>query len=494
MMALLLAVGLATAGVVTQRIVEHHLASQLDDQLARTLSNRTALREMTGEASTPTDYVIMLRLEDSAAATVGSVSWPSTTERYGDPAFAFALADAPLGRPFTVSVRGGSEPTSWRVLAESMPVARRNNFLVPAPESEGRGGENSGRERGRGSNRQGGSGSAQDGAGQSSAGQDGIVAVALPVAGLTATTATLSRTLWITGLAIVTAGGLAAFFLVKRSLRPLRGIESTAAAIAAGDLSQRVPNAPPSTEVGSLSASLNTMLSQVETSFTAREASEQRMRRFVADASHDLRTPLAAVRGYAELYRIGAVPEAEVGATMERIEQSAQRMGTLVEELLALARFDESRPLVREPVDLTAMATEAAQDLRALDPTRTVTVAGADEPVIIQGDPDLLRQVFTNLIANVARHTPAGTPAEIVMHPGEFDVVDHGPGLPLEQRERIFERFYRTDSSRTRAGADSGGSGLGLAIVDAIVKAHHGTVSANNTPDGGLTIHVSLPT
>jgi len=310
------------------------------------------------------------------------------------------------------------------------------------------------------------------------------------------------------GLGIVLLGGLTAWVLVERSLRSLRSVEHTAAKIAAGDLTLRVPEAPPGTEMGSLAASLNAMLTQIERAFAAQEASEVRMRQFVSDASHELRTPVATIRGYGELYRMGALDTTDkVDDTLFRIEDAARRMGALVNDLLVLARLDEGRPVAREDVDLVALARDSVQDLHALDPTREVAVVplnaadtdGQQVPstLVVEGDGDRLRQVVTNLIGNVARHTPAGTPAEIAlgMRPDDgvavLEVRDHGPGLTEEQGRRIFERFYRADSSRTR---ESGGSGLGMAIVAAIVGTHGGHVEVAPTEGGGLTVRVTLPT
>jgi two-component system OmpR family sensor kinase len=262
--------------------------------------------------------------------------------------------------------------------------------------------------------------------------------------------------------------------------------------------------------MGSLATSLNAMLTQIERAFAAQEASEVRMRQFVSDASHELRTPVATIRGYGELYRMGALDTTDkVDDTMLRIEDAARRMGTLVNDLLVLARLDEGRPVAREDVDLVALARDSVQDLHALDPTREVVLvpllaeAAPDDPagqvpdtLVVEGDSDRLRQVVTNLIGNVARHTPAGTPAEIALGIRQADGVavlevrDHGPGLTEEQGKRIFERFYRADSSRTR---ESGGSGLGMAIVAAIAGAHGGHVEVSDTPGGGLTVQVALP-
>jgi two-component system, OmpR family, sensor kinase len=328
--------------------------------------------------------------------------------------------------------------------------------------------------------------------------------------GMDKTVSILIRTLSLSGLGIVMLGGLTAWVLVERSLRSLRSVEHTAAQIAAGDLTQRVPEAPAGTEMGSLAASLNAMLTQIERAFAAQEASEVRMRQFVSDASHELRTPVATIRGYGELYRMGALDSTEkVDDTMLRIEDAARRMGTLVNDLLVLARLDEGRPIARADVDLVALARDSVQDLHALDPTREVALvpldadAAPDDPagqvpdtLVVEGDSDRLRQVVTNLIGNVARHTPAGTPAEVALGVRKDDGVavlevrDHGPGLSVEQGRRIFERFYRADSSRTR---ESGGSGLGMAIVAAIVGTHGGHVEVTPTDGGGLTVQVTLP-
>ena len=304
-------------------------------------------------------------------------------------------------------------------------------------------------------------------------------------------------------LALVVIGG-AGSLVVRRSLRPLVEVETTAEAIAAGDLSHRVPSSDPRTEVGSLSASFNTMLDKVEEAFAAQaeseaeaRASEGRMRRFVGDASHELRTPLTSIRGFAELYRSGALPSGpDVDRAMSRIEGEAARMGLLVEDLLLLARLDQQRPLEAVPVDLLQIASDAVQDARAVDPTRTVDleVVAAGPAPEVQGDPARLRQVLGNLTGNALTHTPAGTPLQLRVSTSAdeavVEVVDHGPGIAAEDRSHVFERFFRADVSRTRA---SGGSGLGLSIVQALVHAHGGTVSVAETPGGGATFRVALP-
>ncbi|MBL8932150.1 MAG: HAMP domain-containing histidine kinase [Kineosporiaceae bacterium] len=321
------------------------------------------------------------------------------------------------------------------------------------------------------------------------------------------------------GAAVLITCAVLGWFAIRRAFRPLREMEVTAAAIAAGDLSRRIPEHAPGTEVGRLTASLNGMLTQIEDAFRAREASEARTRRFAADASHELRTPLASVRGFAELYRQGAVPPDEVPRTMRRIEDEATRMGRLVEDLLLLARLDEQRPGRSEPVDLAVLAGDAVHDVRGLDADRTVRLIGLHDPTSpagngtgtgpqpapVLGDEDRLRQVVANLLANAVRHTPEGSPIEVAVGTvgsgptaqSVLEVRDHGPGLTPEQSERVFERFYRADPSRTRSAqrgsGRTAGSGLGLSIVDAVVNSHHGAVAVRETPGGGATFTVSLP-
>jgi len=338
--------------------------------------------------------------------------------------------------------------------------------------------------------------------------------VAVVAAPLSEVDATVDRVrVLIVGLGgiVVLVCALLGWLAIKRSFQPLVEVEETAAAIAAGDLSRRIPERPASTEVGRLTGSLNGMLTQIETAFRAREASEGRTRRFAADASHELRTPLASIRGFAELYRQGAVPAEDVPRTMRRIEDEATRMGGLVEDLLMLARLDERRPAQAEPVDLAVLAGDAVHDVRGLDPERPVRLTGLQPgsgpvPAVVVGDEGGLRQVVTNLVANAVRHTPAGTPVEVAVgvetppqstpdpnHRGcaVLEVRDHGPGLPPEEAGKIFQRFYRVDSSRRRG--TGGGSGLGLSIVSAVTTAHGGSVDVRTTPGGGATFRVALP-
>jgi signal transduction histidine kinase len=293
--------------------------------------------------------------------------------------------------------------------------------------------------------------------------------------------------------------------IVRASLRSLVNIEHTAEAIAAGDLSRRVPEVDPRTEVGGLGNALNGMLSQIEMAFraqseseaTARE-SEERMRRFVADASHELRTPLSVIRGFAEYYRQrDDVERAELDRLISRVEDEAVRMGVLVDDLLLLARLDQQRPLARRPADLLALAADAVQDARVLDPGREITLSvRGGSAFIVTGDDVRLRQIIGNLVNNALQHTPAGTPVEVVMGSGRLrdapaavlEVVDSGPGMSPEAAERVFERFYRADPARSR-----GGTGLGLSIVAGLVAAHGGTVEVETTPGAGATFRVVLP-
>ena len=322
----------------------------------------------------------------------------------------------------------------------------------------------------------------------------GITVVALP---LTDVDQTLSRLLLVEGLVI--AGVLAALailslFLVRLGLRPLDRIAATADAIAGGDLSHRVSPATERTEVGRLGLALNAMLGRLERAFAARQASEDRLRTFLADASHELRTPLASIRGYAELFRIGAAREpGDTEKAMTRIEQEAARMGVLVEDLLTLARLDELREPVRARVDLAALARDAVDDARAIAPDRSIdiTVTG---PAVLDADAHQLRQVLANLLRNALVHTPAGTPVDVsVQRAGDevrLEVRDHGPGLPTSDTGVLFERFWRAEAGR---GRGKGGAGLGLAIVAGIVGAHHGRVEAGNAPGGGARFTVHLP-
>lgn len=364
---------------------------------------------------------------------------------------------------------------------------------------------------------------------------------------------TLTHYCVVVGIAVVLLGGSLATLIIQHTMTPLKRMEKTAAKIAAGDLSQRIPPAPENTEVGSLAASLNTMLARIELSFHEQEETTDKMKRFVSDASHELRTPLAAIHGYAELYKMqrdmpGALDRAD--ESIEHIERSSQRMTVLVEDLLSLARLDEGRGIdVTGTVKLSSLVTDAVDDLHALDPERAIgrmqvalepsqdlnhpaalnLVEGDWPTIILPGDASRLRQVVTNIVGNIHRYTPIDSSAEVALGvmPAAIDprqlsglpvtdasmrrfveaaevgasmntgyryavlrFVDHGPGVPDESRSKIFERFYTADPSRAR---EKGGTGLGMAIAQSVVKAHHGFICATATDGGGLTFTVVLP-
>lgn len=321
---------------------------------------------------------------------------------------------------------------------------------------------------------------------------------------LSATIATLHQLLVIellvTGGALVVALALG-WWLVRVALRPLVIMETTAGRIADGVLEARVPGDDRRTEVGQLARSLNVMLSRIQRAFAERDAteaelrsSEERLRRFVADASHELRTPLAAVSAYAELFTRGASEHpADLERVMKGIRSESARMTELVDDLLLLARLDEGRPLEREPVDLVELLADSIHAANLVGPAWPVTL-NATTPVEVTGDRARLRQVFDNLIANIRAHTPEGTTATISVKPERneavIDVIDQGPGIDPSQWDRVFERFYRTDTSRARS---TGGTGLGLSIVWAIVRAHGGHVEGGPGPGGGARFSVRLP-
>lgn len=381
----------------------------------------------------------------------------------------------------------------------------------------------------------------------------GVVFIGLSLSDQIDTSNTLTRFCAMVGIAVVLIGAILGTIVVQSTLAPLKRIEKTAAKIAAGDLSQRVSDLPENTEVGSLSMSLNTMLTRIEESFHAQEETTEKMKRFVSDASHELRTPLAAIHGYAELYKMqrdmpGALERAD--ESIEHIEASSARMTVLVEDLLSLARLDEGRGIdITQQVKLTSVVNDAADDLHALDPDRGITCgqvvlqAGSDmehpsrlafQPgtmpdITLTGDASRLRQVVTNIVGNIHRYTPADSPVEVSMgvlpasispeslsrmpsneqslhhfieaiEVGQsmqvgmnYAIVrfsDHGPGVPADARSKIFERFYTADPSRAR---QKGGTGLGMAIAQSVVKAHHGFICASGSDGTGLTLTVVLP-
>ena len=457
---------LAATGYGVQAVLRGYLVGQINDQLKATYrvatnDDRLLNGILTGRSG-PTTFAIQLYVPSRPEATSSSSPRPDVAA----PAFTsvdVTTADQLNGDPITI--HGSDGGGDWRavVVPVNLKDPRNPGAFVPA-----------------------------------------TVTLALPLEGVDQAVRQLRLVTLLIGGIVIVVCALLGWLAIRRSFQPLVEVEETAAAIAAGDLSRRIPPHPETTEVGRLTRSLNGMLTQIETAFRAREASESRTRRFAADASHELRTPLASIRGYAELYRQGAVPQDDVPRTMRRIEEEATRMGALVEDLLMLARLDERRPAKAEPVDLAVLAGDAVHDVRGLAPDRSVRLVGLDDadgrargpvPAVVVGDEGSLRQVVTNLVANAVRHTPAGSPVEVAVGVDAgravLEVRDHGPGLPPEEAERVFERFYRTDSSRRRG--NGGGSGLGLSIVAAVTAAHGGSVDVRPTPGGGATFRLALP-
>ena len=324
------------------------------------------------------------------------------------------------------------------------------------------------------------------------------VVIAIPLTEVRQTLRRLVVVAVLVTVAVIAAMAVLASSIVRRGLRPLERIEQTAGAIAAGDLSRRVEDDDTRTEVGRLGGALNVMLGRIERSMDEQRASEEALRRFLADASHELRTPLTSIRGYAELFRRGAGDDpADTTLAMRRIEQESARMGVLVDDLLFLARSGRGRPIAREPFDLARVTADAAQDSRAVDPSREI---GLDVPgsLVMVGDESRIRQVLANLLSNALTHTPEGSPiqvrASVAGGWAELAIADHGPGLAPHESAHVFEAFYRADPARGRtADALGAGTGLGLAIVAAIAEAHGGSASVTSDLGSGATFTVRLP-
>ncbi|MFE9429069.1 sensor histidine kinase [Kitasatospora sp. NPDC006697] len=478
---LLVATGLVVSDVVVLGTVRSQMTSRLDQQLERVgtpLSHRSGQRPSVGPTVSPwatDDFVAgkrsgnlaglpslfevrMLGADGHLLREMRQPMAPSDPVMQL-PKFTADQLTSHVGKAFDVPGTGGGEP--WRVLI--LPVQRTS---PPGPNSSA------------------------------------YVAIGASLDEVNSTMEKLrAGFLAIGGAVLVLIGGLGAL-AVRAGLRPLRRIEHRTELIAGGELSHRMPEPSSATEVGRLSLALNGMLDQIESAFAAQAASEARMRRFVADASHELRTPLAGIRGFAELYRMGALrSESDVKRTMDRIESEAVRMGGLVEDLLTLARLDEERPLDLAPMDLRTLAADALHDLTALDPTCPVALTGpggtgAPGAAPVLGDEARLRQVVTNLVGNAVKHTPPGTPVRIGvgLRPGGvcvLEVADSGPGLTRDQAERVFERFYRVDASRSRQ--DGGGAGLGLAIAAALAEAHDGELELESEVGAGAVFRLLLP-
>ena len=325
---------------------------------------------------------------------------------------------------------------------------------------------------------------------------EGTVVISVALDSVDKTVAGLRGIFILISFIVLISIAIVARSLIKLTLKPLNQIEKTAAAIAEGDLSARLPEVNSRTEVGRLTGSLNTMLSRIEESFTIRTESENKLRRFVADASHELRTPLTAIRGFAELHRQGAVVgEEKTKELVSRIEKESIRMSSLVEDLLLLARLDQSRELTFDPVDINHLVKEAVASAQAAGPGYEITVSSTNDEVFVLGDSMRIHQAIANLLANARTHTPVGTKIAVNISQGDLEtkisISDNGPGLSEEDQKRVFERFFRADPSRVRVGGE--GSGLGLAIVDAVMKAHGGRVEVNSKIGAGATFMIIFP-
>ncbi|WP_328601087.1 sensor histidine kinase [Actinomadura physcomitrii] len=466
-MLVLVTLGMTVMSAAGASVLRQYLVGRADDQLRSSVGR--VMIQVTEQVQGHYDINVRVPSEMYAqirAANGRLLGQNLAVGERGYPKFPSDLSGR-IDRPFTVSGTGGSS-AKWRVLAEPIP------------------------------------------------GTGATVLIAVSMAEIQRTVNRLVAIDVIVGLLVLAVLVVLGVWVVRASLRPLAEVEETAGAIAAGDLSRRVPEADPRTEMGRLGRSLNAMLAQIEAAFGARaeseaaarrseetaRRSEERMRRFVADASHELRTPLTAIRGFAEFYRQGAArtPE-EIGRMIGRIEETAGRMGLLVEDLLLLARLDRQRPIERRPVDLLAVAADSVQEARVVAPDRRIELSVEGGLAYqVRGDEPRLRQVLGNLLTNAVAHTPAGTPVEVRLAPGTLrgapaaalEVADEGPGLSPDQAERVFERFYRADASRSRENGRTG-TGLGLAIVAALVAAHEGSVEVDSAPGEGATFRVLLP-
>lgn len=456
---LILSVGFTLAATALLGILQAHLVGQVDRELEES-ARRTAVSTAEAllnsrEPNIPSNYYFHFKTVDGSE---NSLITPESADRFGVPVTGELL---PMGvypqgamtRP--VKVPSTKDGSSWRAVA--VPISVNNQPY-------------------------------------------GVVTIALPLTDTDETLVNTAQYFLLLGILITVVGATTSYYMVRLALRPLKRIETVAKQISVENVSQRIDPEPETSEIGSLTTSLNRMLARIEQSFMERDATQAKVRRFVSDASHELRTPLAAIRGYAELYRMGGVPESGTKDVMNRIESEATRMGTLVEDLLTLARLDEKRELNVERVDLMELIRNASFDLRALDSSRVVQVLslndGEDAPehFYAMADRDQMTQVFTNIIGNIVRYTPNGTPVEFAVGKTEgtliVEVRDHGPGISASDQEKVFARFYRTDVSRSR---ESGGSGLGLAIVASIMALHSGKASLMRTEGGGLTVKLRLP-
>jgi two-component system OmpR family sensor kinase len=451
--AILVAVTSLATGLLGTTLLRGYLLQRADAQLVRFAHVASGVLSRShppappggGQPGLPTEFLVEIVSPD------GHIHVAGNSVSHG---FALTLSPAELGAgpaPFTVVA--GSPAHSWRVVVQ--PLSGEQHAVI-----------------------------------------------ALSLTDLYSTVQRLEVADALAGIVAVALLALIGMPLVRTSLGPLRRIEATAAAIAAGDLSQRIDHPSSRTEAGRLASALNSMLSRIEAAYQAREAgevralaSEERMRQFVADASHELRTPLTSLRGLAEyaLQQGGDASPAELLRLMALVQREATRMGLLVEDLLMLAQFDLDRPLRQRPVDLASIAAEAVRAGRLVQADRPITLS-APEPVVAWADDGRVRQVLDNLIGNALQHTPRGSPITVTVTgaagSGHITVADRGPGLTAEQASRVFERFYRTDQARTRA---RGGTGLGLSIAAAIVASHGGDITVDTAPGRGAAFHVTVP-
>jgi two-component system, OmpR family, sensor kinase len=501
----LVAIALVVISFTGVYILRNYMIGNADDALqsqaeTRTVGHAIASYELSGQAATgpglavwwvsggqPQQIVVPTVTGPGPGGGMGGLTSPQLqTESSPDLSGVASWLLAHPGQPITVGAQSGNG--RWRVMSEQIQLQNGDGTTTTA-----------------------------------------TAIVATDVSYIFTTIADLVRVDLIVSIVVIIVLAIVGIAVVRSNLRPLDDIEETAEDIAAGHLDRRVPDRDPRTEVGRLGRSINAMLTQIESAFHDRTESEEaavqseeRMRRFIADASHELRTPLTAIRGFAEYYRQrggvaapgagtrGSLSPEDLNRIMQRVESEAARMGVLVEDLLLLARMDQQRPLERRPVDLLVLAADSVQDARMIAPGRpvrlTVEPGGA---FLVLGDEVRLRQVVGNLMSNALTHTPDGTPIDVRLgsgfisgpapHPGDpapsipaavLEVADRGPGLTPDQARRVFERFYRADQARNRK---SGGSGLGLAIVSALVAAHGGTATVDSAPGQGATFRIALP-
>ena len=461
-LAVLFTVGLAVYGWGTYQAFARTEVDRVDDQLvqlvpiaARELFEQAEF-EQTPSSTAPFDDGGRDGDRDQPTLVVAPGTYAELRTAAGDVAAVRQDTDAsvqplvaevtpPAGERLLTTVAGSDDDSRWRVLAESL-------------------------------------------------GQDApTVVVAIPLSEVAESLQRLVTIELLAALALLGVLGLGAWLLLRRGLQPLEEIAGTAGSISAGaDLDTRVPHADEHSEVGQLATAINGMLDDLQEAFREREATEARLRRFLADASHELRTPLTSIRGFAELFRLGAdSPDADLPTIMRRIEQESDRMGVLVEDLLTLARLDEHRPVQRGPVDLTVLAADTCTDAAAVDPDRPLALDTPDA-LVVHGSEDHLRQALANLVTNALRHTPPGTPVEVrAVRDGDTAVVtvrDHGAGLDPDAIPHLFDRFWQADAARVGVG-----TGLGLSIVAAIATEHGGTAEAANHPDGGAVFTLRLP-